>query len=123
MTAPNLVFATSVVGKTEPAAVTTNLTALLTNPAASNKMLKVSALTAINKSANNAAISVILTKIASGGGATQATLAHAIVAPVNSNLMLVTRNSPVYLEEGMTLAVSASVNDALEVICSYEEVM
>ena len=85
-------------------------------------MLKVSAITASNVSANNAALNLILTKV-TGDLAVLGKLTHEIVVPTAANLMIVTRNAPIYLEEEMTLLISASADNAVEIVCSYEEVM
>ena len=121
MTAPNIVSTASVVAKTELAQAITTATAILTNTASSGKLYKISALFVANKSPSNATVTANLVKGA-GSNAVTTKVANSIIVPVNSTLVISDRNSPLYVEENAILNIAASVNNALDVICAYEEI-
>ena len=49
-------------------------------------------------------------------------VANAISVPVNASLIIVDKTTAIYLEEGDSLILTASVNSDLEAVCSYEEI-
>jgi hypothetical protein len=122
MTAPNIVSVTSIVGKTNVVALsTTSATSVLSNAASSGKVLKINSLLVSNVSAGVASITIGLYSAAALGG-TATRLASTIAVPTNASLIVVTKDSYVYVEEDRSIGATASVADALEVVCSYEEI-
>lgn len=116
MAAPNIVNVTTIIGKTAVLQVTTSATAIVTNPAASNKVFKINALYVANVDGANAAdISVALLR-----SAVSYELAHTISVPADSTLDVISK--AIYLEEGDELRLTASANGDLEAVCSYEEI-
>lgn len=115
MAAPNLVNVTSIIGKTAVLAVTTSATAIVTNSAASGKVLKVNSLYVANiDGTNNADITVDLYR-----SATAYKIASTVVVAADSTLDIL--SNPIYLEEGDALRLTANANSDLEAVCSYEE--
>ena len=55
------------------------------------------------------------------GGSTIA-ICSTVSVPADATLVVVDRNSPVYLEEGDSLTASASAASALQIVVSYEEI-
>lgn len=118
MAAPNIVQATSMYGKTAVQAVTTSATAIVTNSAASGKVLKINTLIVANVNASNAAaLTVDVYR-----GSTAYRIAASISIPVASALTPIDKTTTIYLEEGDSLRLTAALNNYLEAVCSYEEI-
>lgn len=116
MAAPNIVDVTTITGKTAVLAVTTTATAIVTNSAASGKVLKVNALLVANvDGTNNAEITVDLYR-----SSTAYHLASTVVVPADATLDVL--NKSIYLEEGDALRLTAGADLDLEAVCSYEEI-
>ena len=116
MANPNIVAVTGIQGKTAVQAVGTNPTAIVTNSAASNKVYKINALYVSNvDGTNNAEITVDLYR-----SSTAYHIAKTVVVPANATLDVLTK--AIYLEEGDSLRLTASVASDLEAVCSYEEI-
>ena len=116
MAAPNIVTATSMYGKTAVQQVSTNATAIVTNSAASGKVLKVNALYVANvDGVSNADITVDVYR-----GSTAYRIAYTVVVPADASLDILTKS--IYLEEGDSLRLAASAAGDLEAVCSYEEI-
>ena len=116
MTAPNIVNTTTITGKTAVQIVTTSATAIVTNSAASGKVLKVNALFISNvDGANNADITVDIFR-----SSVAYRIAKTIVVPADASLDVISKS--IYLEEGDTLRLTANANSDIEAVCSYEEI-
>lgn len=116
MAAPNIVNVTTITGKTAVQAVTTSATAIVTNSAASNKVLKINALYVANVDGATAAdITVDLYR-----GTTATRIGSTISVPADASLDFISK--AIYLEEGDSLRLTASANGDLEAVCSYEEI-
>jgi len=119
MANPNIVNVTTIQGKTAAVAVTTTATALVSNAASSNKIFKLNVLTIANiDGANAATVNVDIFK----NQTTAFRLAQVIVVPAGSTLVVISKDTSVYLEENDSLRVTASANSRLEAVCSYEEI-
>jgi hypothetical protein len=123
MAAPNIVNVTSIVGKTVVADLTTtSATSVLSNAASSNLVLKINSLIVSNVDASaSAAITINLYSAAAlGGTATQ--IANTITIPARTSLIVIDKNSSIYLEENRSIGATASIANDLKVVCSYEEI-
>ena len=118
MAAPNIVDVTTITGKTAVQAVTTSATAIVTNSAASNKVLKINSLVVSNVDGTNAAdITVDVFR-----SSTAYELARTITVPADASLVVISKETSIYLEEGDSLRCTASADGDLEAVCSYEEI-
>ena len=116
MAAPNIVNVATITGKTAVQAVTTSATAIVTNSAASGKVLKVNALYVSNVDGTSAAdINVDIFR-----SSTAYHIAKTVSVPADATLDIISKS--IYLEEGDTLRLTASANSDLEAVCSYEEI-
>lgn len=116
MAAPNIFGATICNGKTAVLVVPSSATAILTNAAASSKVLKVNALYISNVDGTTnytLNIDILRSSIAYRIG-------FAIVIPAASTLDVI--NKPLYLEEGDVLRLTGSSASKLEAVCSYEDI-
>ena len=122
MSAPNIVNVATITAKTSHLDLsTTNATTLLSNAASSNKVFKVNVIYVANvDGTNNADITLSVNSAASGGG-TAYHIAKTVVVPADSTLVVVDKNSAIYLEEDRSIVATASAADDLEVVVSYEE--
>lgn len=116
MAAPNIVNVATITGKTAVQAILTSATAIVSNAAASNKVIKVNALYIANvDGANNADVTVDVFR-----GSTAYRIAYTVVVPADASLDVISK--PIYLEEGDSLRLTASAVGDLEAVCSYEEI-
>lgn len=116
MAAPNIVNVTSIVGKSTGLAASTTAQTLLSNPVSSNAVYKVNSLMVSNiNGVGSASITVSLFK-----GVNEFKLAHTIFVPAQASLVIVSKDTSIYLEENDNIKVTASLNSYLHVVCSYE---
>ena len=118
MANPNIVSVSDIRGKTAVQAVTTSATAIVSNSAGSNKVFKINSLTIANvDGVNSANITVDIFR-----GGTPYDIAFTIAVPADSTLVVISKDTSIYLEEGDSLRCLASANGDLEAVCSYEEI-
>jgi len=118
MAAPNIVNVSSIYGKTMGAALSTSTTTdILTCP--SNKVLKINSIIVSNVDGTNAA-DVTVNFYDSSAGSRYA-LASTIAVPADATLIVLGKDSPIYLEEGDQIEAGASASGDLQIIISYEE--
>lgn len=116
MAAPNVVNVATITGKTAVQAVGTSATAIVTNSAASGKVLKINALYVSNvDGTNNADLNVDFYR-----SSTAYHLAKTVTVPADATLDVISK--PIYLEEGDSLRLTANAASDLEAVCSYEEI-
>jgi hypothetical protein len=116
MAAPNIVGVTTITGKTDVLDVTTTATAITTNAAASGQVYKIGSLVVSNvDGTNDADITVDLFR-----SSTAYKIANSIIVPAASTLVLISKDTAIYLEEGDELRCTAANNNYLQAICSYE---
>lgn len=118
MAAPNIVNVTSIYGKTMGAALGVTLTTnILTCP--SDKVLKINSIIVANvDGSNNADASVTFYDSSAAVGYR---LASTVTVPADSTLVVVGKDSPIYLEESDEIRAGASASGDLEIVISYEE--
>jgi len=118
MAAPNIVNVATITGKTAVANVTTTATDIVNNAAASNKVLKINTLMVSNINATasaNLTASVFRSSI-------EYRVAANMVVPAGSTLMVITKDTATYLEEGDSVRITATANSILQAVSSYEEI-
>ena len=116
MAAPNIIAPTTILGKTAVLAITTAATAIVTNSAASGKVLKIDQLLISNvDGTNNATVNVDIFR-----SSVAYSLAYLMTVPAGATLDII--SSRVYLEEGDTLRLTASADSDLQGVCSYEDI-
>ena len=122
MANPNIVSVASIYGKTVyDTDIAATAASLVSNAASSGKILKINSLIIANiDGTNDADITVTLRNAA--GGTTYSTLANTISVPADATLVVVSKDTSIYLEEDMSLYVLASAAGDLSATCSYEEI-
>jgi hypothetical protein len=115
MANPNLLHPTTIYGKTAVQLVNTIATAIVSNPVASNKIYKINSLYVSCVVVSDGQLDIILNR----GGADYR-LGLNITVPVGSSIDVLSKH--IYLEEGDSLKLEASITSSLEAVCSYEEI-
>lgn len=119
MAAPNIVNVATITGKTVGQAVTTSATAIVTNSAASGKVFKINSLIISNVDGTNAAD---ITATVYKNQTSEYKLANTISVPADATLVIISKDTSIYLEENDSIRLTASANSDLEAVCSYEEI-
>ena len=118
MAAPNIANLSTITGKTDVLAVTTSATAIVSNSAASGKAYKVNSLYVSNIGASSKWVTVDFYR-----SATATRLAYQVTVPAGSTLLPILKDSPIYLEEGDSLRLTAETDSYLEAAVSYETLL
>lgn len=123
MAAPNIVNVTSIFGKTSAVNLSsTNATSILNNASGSNKLLKVNTIIVTNTDGLNAADISINYYDQDDLAGTAYPIASTISVPADSTLVILDKNSSMYIEEDRSLGAIAGTADDLTVVISYEEI-
>lgn len=120
MAAPNLVNVTSITGKIDGHALTTDAidnsnSSVIT--AASNKLIKINSIIVANVDGTNSVDIDVAVNLASDA---RFYLAKTVALPADSTLVVIGKDSPIYLEEGDELEARASAASDAELVVSYE---
>lgn len=126
MANPNIVNVTSIYGKTAGLAVTATTNAIVSNPASSNKVFKINMLTVTNIDGTAAADVTVDVQLnaSSPMSAVAYKLASTISVPADSTLVVISKETALYLPEDAGIRVYGALGVAgdLEAVCSYEEI-
>lgn len=117
MAAPNIVSLSDIRGKTNVANVTIPGSTLVANPSGSNTVYKISSLYVSN--IDGVASADVVIRLERGGAGYP--IANTVAVPADATLLVIDKNSGVYLEEGDSIYVAASANGDLVAVASYEE--
>ena len=123
MANPNIVDVTSIFGKTAGQAVTVSPgSAIVTNSASSGKILKINSLIISNIDGTNAADITVKYHLQAAGAGTSVPVAYTITVPADASLVIVNKDSQIYLEENRSFTAQASIANGIAIICSYDEI-
>lgn len=117
MTAPNIVNVTSIYGKTYAKALTTSTVNHVT--CGSDKVIKINSIIVSNIHASDAA--TVNVAFYDGVDGADYQLAQTVSVPNASTLVVIGKDSPIYLEETDRIRAAASANSTLHIVISYEE--
>ena len=115
MAAPNIVNVSTIYGRTALAAVTTTLANIVTNDAGSGTVVKLN-----DVMVSNYTSSAITANVAVGRGSTLYYLAGTMAVPANSALIVLAKDTVIYMEEGDYLQANASALSSAHITASYE---
>ena len=119
MAAPNIVNTTAIYGKTMGAALgTTTTTDILT--CSSNQVLKINSIIIANVDGTNDADATVY--FYDSSAAARYALAFTVKVPSDSTLIVLGKDSPIYLEESDQIEAGASAVSDLQIIISYEQI-
>lgn len=118
MANPNIVNVSDIRGKTAVQNVTTSASNIVSNSTSSGKVFKINSLTVANvDGVNSANITVDIFR-----SSTSYKIANTIAVPADSTLVVISKDTAIYLEEGDSLRCLASATGDLQAVCSYEEI-
>lgn len=123
MAAPNIVNVSTITGKSAVVDLTTtSATAVVSNPASSGKVFKINNIVVANVDGASAADITInyYSEDDIGGTATQ--IVSTVSVPADASLIVMDKNTSIYLEEDRSIGATAGAANDLKVICSYEEI-
>jgi len=123
MAAPNIVNVSTIIGKTSKVALTsTSQTTLVSNASSSGKVFKINMIQVANVDGSNACDVTVDVHSAASGGGTAYSLASTISVPADASLVVLDKNTALYLEENTSITATAGTASDLEVLVSYEEI-
>ena len=117
MAAPNLLNVHTITAKSVFAELTTSDTDILENEAFSNKLYKLNNIIVSNIDGTNPAD--VTVSVNRGGVAYK--IASTISVPADSTLVLIDKNTFIYLEEEDKISALAGANSDLNIFINYEE--
>ena len=132
MAAPNIVNVTTITGVTTfhaGIAVTTGgrgdlgITTVVSNAAASGKVLKINSLVAAGIADTTGVTLQYFNDVNHVSASSTVSIAMTVSVPTYSTLVLISKENSIYLEENTSLGIFAQPNTgSIDVVCSYEEI-
>ena len=123
MAAPNIVNVSTITGISSTTALsTTSQTTLVSNAASSGKVYKINMIQVANVDGTNACDVTVDVHSAASGGGTAYSLVSTVSVPADASLVVLDKNTAIYLEEDRSITATAGTANDLEVIVSYEEI-
>ena len=123
MAAPNIVNVSTITGISSTTALTTtSQTTLVSNAASSGKVFKINMIQVANVDGTNACDVTVDVHSEDDGGGTAYSLVSTVSVPADASLVVLDKNTAIYLEEDRSITATAGTANDLEVIVSYEEI-
>ena len=123
MAAPNIVNVTTITGKSAVVDLTTtSATAVVSNAAASGKVFKINSLVVSNVDGTNAADITVSYYSEDDIGGTATQIVSTVSVPADASLVVIDKNTSIYLEEDRSIGATAGAANDLKVVVSYEEI-
>ena len=123
MAAPNIVNVSTITGKSFYLALSnTSATQLVSNAASSGKVFKINMIQVANVDGSNACDVTVDYHTEDDIGGTAYSLVSTVSVPADASLVVLDKNTALYLEEDLSISVTAGTANDLEVIVSYEEI-
>ena len=115
MAAPNLLGTTTVTGKTALATLSTVTSNVITNSSSSGTVDKLNSIVLSNYTSNTVNANVMINR-----SSTIYYIGGTVSIPANSTLVLLGKDTSLYLEEGDVLQANVSANTSVSISASYE---
>ena len=119
MTAPNIVNVTEIYGNSSSGLVASSNSAIVTNAANSGKVYKINSLYIANFQGTNAAD---ITVEICGPNSTRAFIASTVTVAADTTVILITKDTAIYLKEENTINVVCNLSSHLHYVCSWDEI-
>lgn len=117
MAAPNLYNITTVLGKTLAFDVTTSVITMVTNAASSNTSVRINSLFVANIGSQTATFTVSFIR-----NSVTTRIARVVPCEIGNSVIVIGKDTGIYLEEGDSLTIQGSLNSALQAVISYDVV-
>jgi hypothetical protein len=118
MANPNIVNVSYIYGNTSTLAISSSTANIVQNAANSFTLYKINSLMVTNINTFSSAISVTVQLNQSGANTI---IAQNMVVPANSSLVILGKDTPIYLLENSSIQMSAGSNNSLNAFISYEQ--
>jgi hypothetical protein len=123
MANPNIVSVSTIYGNNSLTALsTTNATAIVNNAASSGKVYKINSIIVANVDGSVAADISINVYSEDDLGGTAYALASTVSVPADATLVVIDKNTSIYLKEDQSIGATASAANDLVVVASWEEI-
>lgn len=123
MANPNIVSVSAIYGENSLTSLTTtSATSIVSNAASSGKVYKINSLIVANVDGTNAADITINVYSQAALGGTAFALASTVSVPADATLVVIDKNTSIYLKENQSIGATAGTASDLVVIASWEEI-
>lgn len=123
MANPNIASVTSILGNNSLVSLsTTNATAIINNAAASSKVFKVNSLVVSNTDGTLPYYVTVSVYSQDDIGGTAYPIVSTLNIPADSSVIIIDRNSGIYLKEDQSIGATAETASKLVVTASWEEI-
>lgn len=117
MANPNIVNVSTIYGNTGSLAVGTSYANVVQNPSSSNTLYKVNSLIL-----TNACTATIYVSLQLNQAGTNTSITANVGAPPNASLVLLGKDTQIYLLENNSLQINASSASYVTAVCSWEQI-
>jgi len=118
MANPNIINVLNIYGNTSTQAVSTTTANIVQNPASSSTIYKINSLMVTNINTFSSAVSVTVQLNQANANTT---IAQSMVVPANSSIVILGKDTPIYLLENNSIQLNAASNNSLNAFISYEQ--
>ena len=115
MAAPNLFNITTVIGKTLAFDVTTTNVTMVSNAASSGTSVRINSLFVANIGSQTATFTVSFSR-----NNVTTRIARVVPCEVGNSVIVIAKDTGIYLEEGDSLTIQGSLNGALQAVISFD---
>ena len=123
MANPNIVNVTAIYGENSLTALsTTSATSIVSNAASSGKVYKINSIIVANVDGTSAADISINVYSQDYLGGTAYALASTVSVPADATLVVIDKNTSIYLKENQSIGATAATANDLVVTASWEEI-
>jgi hypothetical protein len=123
MANPNIVGVSAIYGENSLTALsTTSATSIVSNAASSGKVYKINSIIVANVDGTATADITINVYNQAALGGTAFALASTVTVPADATLVVIDKNTSIYLKENQSIGAIASVANDLVVTASWEEI-
>jgi hypothetical protein len=118
MTAPNIVNVQSIYGNTAVQSVINSPVAIISNNLNSNSVIKVNNVIFSNiNTVTNVSATLDIYR-----ASTAYPISYQVTVPLNSSLVVIGKDTAIYLQEGDSLRTTSGLNNSLTAVASYETI-
>ena len=123
MANPNIANVTSILGNNSLTDLsTTNATAIVSNAASSGKVYKINSIIVANVDGTDPYPITISVYSEDDIGGTAYEIASAISVPADASVIIMDKNTSIYIKEDQSIGATAGTANKLKVVASWEEI-
>ena len=123
MANPNIVAVATINGNVKAAAVGTTITEICSNAVSSGRIFKVNSLYVANIDGTTSADLTVNHYSQAALGGTAIAIASTVAVAADSTLVVVTKDTAIYLLENQSLGCLCATSGDLQFVCSWDEIL